>query len=396
MPRHLNEKVRRATCGNWRIEQGECRRRERRKRDVEANIPRPLYRHWVDDPSSDSPTKRLQIDEEALKQRRRLSFGSGDGMLSPDLPRESSAAIGTSMPRGENAQPPRERCHLLDLPAEIRHLIWEYAVGHRMIHIFYGTGVGYTEESRSTVPRLSCVECVHRPSPNGWENLMPCIPSCPDCGVAWDTLAGFMGKVRWYNTPAPNWDVLPPVDKRGGCGIERPNIEWRPLALVRTCRQIYSEAIDILYNTSTFRFPQTQSLIQRMAGDEQPKPIEDFIATVLPQRLERITRVSTGVCFPWFEALNDVVTRNLPSLRYLELRARLLGTRGNDTGSNTDALSQLVIGVQSRVPGARVVLRADLDERVPPRLGSQLPQELEVVITPDKAWERSGKWFPMV
>ncbi|KAI0189655.1 hypothetical protein F4808DRAFT_445274 [Astrocystis sublimbata] len=301
MPRHLNEKVRRATCGNWRIEQGECRRRERRKRDVEANIPRPLYRHC---------------------KGGGVSFGSGDGMLSPDLPRDGD-----------------------------RHLIWEYAV----------------EESRSTVPRLSCVECVHRPSPNGWENLMPCIPSCPDCGVAWDTLAGFMGKVRW-----------------GGCGIERPNIEWRPLALgsAANARASYSEAIDILYNTSTFRFPQTQSLIQRMAGDEQPKPIEDFIATVLPQRLERITRVSTGVCFPWFEALNDVVTRNLPSLRYLELRARLLGTRGNDTGSNTDALSQLVIGVQSR--------------RVPPRLGSQLPQELEVVITPDKAWERSGKWFPMV
>ncbi|GAW23129.1 hypothetical protein ANO14919_126790 [Xylariales sp. No.14919] len=369
----------RPTCGNARMEQGERRMADALSRRVEGNVPRPLYRHWTEDTDSGSPVRQLQIDQGALKQRRRLSFGYGDQMLSPESLRDA-------------AEPPRERCYLLDLPAEIRCLIWEYAVGNRTIHIFYSNPVGPWEERGNTVPKLRCVECVYRPSPNGWENLEPLNPTCADCGVVWDSCAECRGKVDWRNMPAPDWNVLPPPDQRGTCYRVEVNSDWQPLPLLTTCRKIYTEGINILYSTNTFRFPLPAP--SRGALHAQPKLIEDFSSTLLPQRLEQITRVSTGIYFPQFKALNDVLAQNLPGLRYLELRARI--PRGNydtDMDPDTGALSQLVMGVRSRVTGAKVVLRADLDNGVPLRLGTQLPEELEVVMTPDKAWERSGFIF---
>ncbi|RWA06178.1 hypothetical protein EKO27_g8925 [Xylaria grammica] len=220
------------------------------------------------------------------------------------------------------------------------------------------------------------------------------VTQCPslDCGVVWDSCAECRGKVDWRNMPAPGWNVLPPPDQRGTCYRVEVNSDWQPLPLLTTCRKIYTEGINILYSTNTFRFPLPAP--SRGALHAQPKLIEDFSATLLPQRLEQITRVSTGIYFPQFKALNDVLAQNLPGLRYLELRARI--PRGNydtDMDPDTGALSQLVMGVRSRVTGAKVVLRADLDNGVPLRLGTQLPEELEVVMTPDKAWERSGFIF---
>ncbi|KAI0975399.1 hypothetical protein F4678DRAFT_324756 [Xylaria arbuscula] len=369
----------RPRCGNASIEQGERRMAHILSMRVEGNVPRPLYRHWIDGTDPDSPEKKLQIDQEALKGRRRLSFGYGDQTPSP----QSLHNMGES---------PQERCYILDLPAEIRYLIWEYAVGNRTIHIFYSNPAGAWEERGNSMPKLRCVECIYRPSPNGWENLEPLSPSCADCGVVWDSFAECRGKVDWRNTPAPDWNVLPPIDQRGTCYRIDLDNDWQPLALLTTCRKIYTESIDVLYSTNTFRFP----LPAPWDGTPhaQPRPIEDFSSTILPQRLEQITRVSIGIYFPRFKVLNNTLTQNFPGLRYLELRARI-PTRNYaiNMDPDTGALSQLVTGVRSRVAGAKVVLRADLDNEVPPSLGTQLPEELEVAVTPDEAWERSCFFF---
>ncbi|KAI1276237.1 hypothetical protein F5Y07DRAFT_137835 [Xylaria sp. FL0933] len=368
-------------CGNARIEQSQREMADAMSRRVAGNVPRPLYRYWTEDTDSGSLGRQLQIDQGALKQRHRLSSSYGDQMLSPESLRHV-------------AELPSERCYILDLPAEIRRLIWEHAVGNRTIHIFYSNPTGPWEEERGdTVPKLRCVECVYRPSPNGWENLEPLNPSCADCGVVWDSCAECRGRVDWKNVPAPDWDVLPPSSQRGTCHRVDVDNGWQPLALLTSCRMIYTEGINILYSTNTFRFPlPVPSCLSRPHA--QPKPIEDFASTLLPQRLEQVTRVSVGIWFPQFKALNDVLARNLPGLRYLELRARI---PRSDYKINMDpdlgALSQLVMRVRSSMPRAKVVLRADLDTGVPPRLGTQLPEGLEVVATPDEAWERSGFMF---
>ncbi|KAI1360895.1 hypothetical protein F5Y08DRAFT_316382 [Xylaria arbuscula] len=148
-----------------------------------------------------------------------------------------------------------ERCYILDFPAEIRHHIWEYVVGNRTIHIFYRNPPGLWEERGDAVPKLKCVECVYRPSPNGWENLEPHRPSCADCGVVWDSCGECRGKVQWRNVPAHDWDVLSPSEQRRTFRMCSVDNYWQLLDLLTTCRAIYTEGINILYRTNTFSFP---------------------------------------------------------------------------------------------------------------------------------------------
>ncbi|KAK5634302.1 hypothetical protein RRF57_010016 [Xylaria bambusicola] len=364
--------------GTERVVSGLRRLTESLSRRVEGNVPRPLYRHWVEVTDSDPPERYLQIDQGALEQRRRLSL---DG--------EQKLSLGSLRNVVESTP---KRCYILDLPAEIRCLIWEYVVGNRKIHIFYSNPINPWQEGDNTMPKLRCVECNYRPSPNGWENLGALNPTCPDCGVIWDSCAECRGKVDWRNTLSPDWNVLPPPGQWGTCSIVDIKREWQPLALLTTCRQTYTEGIHVLYSTNTFCFPLPAPW--RGPPHAQPKPIEDFSSSILPQRLEQITRISIGIYFPKFKALNDVLAQNLPSLRYLELRARIpRGDYEANMDPDTGALSQLVFGVRSRVEGAKIVLRADLDHGVPPRLGTQLPEGLEIVVAPDQAWERSGFLF---
>ncbi|KAI1349813.1 hypothetical protein F5Y01DRAFT_171190 [Xylaria sp. FL0043] len=357
-------------CGNAMIEPGEREMADAMSRRIEGNVPRPLYRHWTEDTDSVSLGRQLQIDQGALKQRRRLSLGYGHQMLSSESLRNV-------------AELPSERCCILDLPAEIRCLIWEYAVGNRTIHIFYSNPAEFWEERGGTVPKLRCVECVYRPSPNGWENSEPLQPSCADCGVVWNFCVECRGRVAWRDGPS---------GQRGTCYTVDVDNGWQPLALLTTCRKIYTEGIHILYSTNTFRFPLPIPWLDE--PHTQPKPIEDFASTLLPQRLEQITRISVGIWFPQFKALDDVLARNLPGLRYLELRARIPSRIHKiNTDPDLGPLSQLVMRVRSSVPRAKVVLRADLDYQVSPRLGTQLPEGLEVVARPDEAWDKSGFIF---
>ncbi|KAF2110739.1 hypothetical protein BDV96DRAFT_199100 [Lophiotrema nucula] len=120
-------------------------------------------------------------------------------------------------------------CHLYRLPYEIRDLIWQYALGGHHIHIVKRRG------------RLGSVYCpAEDPLDDSRKDL--CLLSRND--------AGFYTPTAW-----------PP--------------DVKPLGLLRSCRQIYSEAIEYLYSLNTFSFDDFTLL-----------PI--FLSMLLPQRRKLI------------------------------------------------------------------------------------------------------------
>ncbi|CAI6325313.1 unnamed protein product [Periconia digitata] len=108
-------------------------------------------------------------------------------------------------------------CQLWRLPPEIRALIWMFVVGGGHVHIV------------RTQKRLVGVYC---PAKDPTDPLHK------------DLCVSKMDKYDYYHDPSP-W----PMDRR-------------PLSLLLTCRQIYSEAINLLYSTNTFAFsgPKTCEL----------------------------------------------------------------------------------------------------------------------------------------
>ncbi|KAF2465612.1 uncharacterized protein BDR25DRAFT_85496 [Lindgomyces ingoldianus] len=116
-------------------------------------------------------------------------------------------------------------CEFYKLPFEIRELIWKYAVGGHFIHITRKKG------------RLSNVYCPAKDPTN---------PDRRDICLLSRDHHGFYVPTRWPR-------------------------DMRPLALIMTCRQIYSEAINFLYSLNTFSFDEVDVVIA-------------FFATLLPHR----------------------------------------------------------------------------------------------------------------
>ncbi|KAI0968496.1 hypothetical protein F4678DRAFT_201264 [Xylaria arbuscula] len=381
-------------CGTGRLQ---AEQRKRITTRVRANLPRPLYRHT-------KSKERYAVDEAALNGRRRLSLGEYDQEKPKKLKGLLSRAKQAVLLRRGGTKPPRERNRLLELPAEIRVRIWQFALGNRTIHIFYGEPVKrqpfvfplktslfplrikHVKKSKRMIRRLSFVECVHRADPNGWENRHPLHSGCPDCGVLWNSFSECTGKVQWADTPDAGWTTS---DKMVSIvAVER---EWKPLALLSTCRQIYNEAIDLLYSDNTFHFPLSYENSHFSFSYMHSKSIRDFSNTILVQRLNRITRVSTTTFInsPKFGNLSDALAQHLPGLRYLELQALMAEDHvWRHIGPDMAALPKLVREMRNRVTGARVILRADLDSRVLPVLNFELPDGLEVITVPEEVWER--------
>ncbi|KAI0876101.1 hypothetical protein GGS24DRAFT_452543 [Hypoxylon argillaceum] len=385
-------------------------RREARLRKIihtrmQLNLPRPLYRHRVQNHGSSS---RYAFDQAALNRRRRLSLGAGNEGQTKKLQgllRRARRAV--LLHRGWH-KPPLERSRLLELPAELRALIWKYALGNRTIHIFYGMPIKRqpyvfplkqslfplrirrVRKDDKLIRRLCFVECVHRPSPNGWENRHPLDHGCLDCGVLWNLFGECTGKVQWEDTPDAGWSTCPPADEMGKPNIVAVEREWKPLALLSTCRQIYTEAIDLLYSDNTFHFPLPHAHSHYSLSQKHPEPIRDFSSTILAQRLNGITRIATTILVnsPHLEGLSNVLAQELPNLQYLELQAIMAEeTDWVFPPANVEALSKVVREMNNRVAGARVILRADLDSKVLSLLDIPLPNGLQVIKVPDEVRE---------
>ncbi|ORX95150.1 hypothetical protein BCR34DRAFT_200571 [Clohesyomyces aquaticus] len=121
-------------------------------------------------------------------------------------------------------------CKLYKLPYEVRKIIWHYAVGSNFIHIVRKKG------------RLGSV-CCPAEDPTGKDRRDICLLSRDYYG-------------RYVPTAWPN--------------------DIRLLSLITSCRQIYSETVDVLYSQNTFSFDESD-----LFGA--------FIASILPKRKNLLT-----------------------------------------------------------------------------------------------------------
>ncbi|KAJ4413010.1 hypothetical protein N0V82_008598 [Gnomoniopsis sp. IMI 355080] len=176
------------------------------------------------------------------------------------------------------------------LPPEIRYLIWNEAIGSRVLHI--------VRKRR----RLLAMECVESFSPD----LETTVHTC--------------------------WGLSTTMGRRDGFYLgSRSRYPTRPanlLPLLQTCRRIYREAVTVLYENNVFDINHVDTLAY-------------LGRTVLPQRLNRIRVLKFSFRFEhWDAAPYDLATwsETCDSLTRLagleELTIHLTGYDGRPVAGN--------------------------------------------------------------
>ncbi|KAF2193748.1 hypothetical protein K469DRAFT_745230 [Zopfia rhizophila CBS 207.26] len=130
------------------------------------------------------------------------------------------------------------KCDFWKLPFEIREQIWKYAVGGHHIHILKRKG------------RLGNAYCPATDSTDPDRRDFCCLPKDEN---------GFTVPTAWPR-------------------------DTRPLGLMMSCRQIYSETINFLYSHNTFSFDDFNVLII-------------FTSNILPHRLKLVSSIHISWCF---------------------------------------------------------------------------------------------------
>lgn len=146
-------------------------------------------------------------------------------------------------------QPAQQYCTFLaKLPLELRFKIYKYVLGYSIIHIF------------ALRRRMGHAKC----SANKESDIeRACLPQDHE-----------------YTCRHPIWGDDEPWNP--------PTLSQADLALLRTCRQIYAESIDIPYSSNMFDFATAESF-------------NSFARTILPRRLAVITSLAIGFfdIFEW-------------------------------------------------------------------------------------------------
>ncbi|KAL5356473.1 hypothetical protein BJX96DRAFT_142862 [Aspergillus floccosus] len=191
-------------------------------------------------------------------QKQRVTFAP------QPLPRRRPRALSCPLPLSPKSRLPWNLFHksapqqrtsdqsqsaLARLPWEIRHQIWSYVLGGRLLHIVRGHKT------------LLVIECLEDFGPDletrqhgcwGWS-----------CGPPFDWLGFYMQPQDGH--PARPANLLP---------------------LLQTCRVIYTEAVAVLYESNIFDFNHLDSLLY-------------FRQSVLPQRLNQIRRLNLSWDIQW-------------------------------------------------------------------------------------------------
>ncbi|KGO72455.1 hypothetical protein PITC_076320 [Penicillium italicum] len=182
----------------------------------------------------------------------------------------------------EQTQSPLFKC----LPTEIRLLIWEHYLCSRMLHIIRPNRRKWKGSHKQMVGVL-CSEP---------RNLCPCSHHC------WGLVAR-----------RPPGNCITPMNHGS---YYHENSEWRIdtkrtdfVPLLQTCRRVYSEAIDMVFQKNTFLFNHTDTVI-------------DFSNTLLPQRMSLIRTLQLGFPDPGnpsWERCCQVLATKLPGLKTLTI-----------------------------------------------------------------------------
>ncbi|KAE9378625.1 hypothetical protein N431DRAFT_459958 [Stipitochalara longipes BDJ] len=194
---------------------------------------------------------------------------------------------------------------LMRLPAEIRISIYEAVLGHRRVHILFRSGPERAEHE-------SIVRGEYRIRERwewSWWNTICTWDHNEDAAyknIMTDDICGYAKHFDWSKQ---HWA---PTTTAGMQKLE--------FAILLTCRKIYSEAIDLLYRTTTFVF-------------NDPNLFRIFPHFLLPRRFEAITsiegvwrmpaptryEVPTDSGFTRFWNQMFTILANMPSLNHLKI-----------------------------------------------------------------------------
>ncbi|KAJ5189526.1 hypothetical protein N7491_005855 [Penicillium cf. griseofulvum] len=182
----------------------------------------------------------------------------------------------------DQAESPLFEC----LPAEVRLLIWESYLCSRMLHILRPNQRKWKRSDRKIIGIL-CSEP---------HNLCPCSHHC------WGLLAR-----------RPVGNCITPMHygshyyENSEWGFDTRRVDFVPL--LQTCRRVYSEVIDIIFQKNTFLFNHTDTII-------------DFSHTLLPQRVSMIRTLQFSFPDPGGPSWNiccQVLATKLPGLKKLTI-----------------------------------------------------------------------------
>ena len=149
------------------------------------------------------------------------------------------------------------------LPVELRRSIWlEVLNGSTTtLHVVHKSHIERIKniDYRVSLPRLGCWQCTLIPHISSVHEYFPPFKHAPSCS---GSLSG--GHSRTLGPAAPYGNYLP---------------------LLLTCRQIYTESIDLLYSSHVFSFADTGML-------------NVIASTILPQRLKSIRKLHLERALP--------------------------------------------------------------------------------------------------
>lgn len=268
------------------------------------------------------------------KRRRRLSVSQDENT------RSLRVADWFGEKRDHTAQV--EESRLLSLPAEIRDMIWKYAMGGRDLHITSGEQAKHQPRTRQSlwlkhetnrwkVARChGYVDCSRLDFQPMWQ-LHPQAPGggivrdgkrwtssegyhCGTCGQFFD----YSDFGEWLPTTMVteyNEADASPLRPDGGELMQRKRSQdaWNPLELLQTCRLIYREALPHLYKSNHFKLWTHQQAV-------------DWPTTLLPATRNLITSLYVPIRVRWHYDIGiyDVDTMltslsKLENLRYVEI-----------------------------------------------------------------------------
>ncbi|KAF2791340.1 hypothetical protein K505DRAFT_67399 [Melanomma pulvis-pyrius CBS 109.77] len=187
------------------------------------------------------------------KRKRRLSITADGG---PEVRTRVSTLVPNFMrkSRGQHTSP-QSQCAFLKLPPEIRNQIYRLALGDQLLHIIPSLVPSSTLPPRfSWKPqpfrlRLDYAPCKYSQNPGAGGSVTPDPHSL--CAI-WINGEGEL------HSEAQNQDRSVFGARYRRWWIRRKGV----LALVKTCRIIYSEAIPLLYSTNTFSFQSPKTFLQ--------------------------------------------------------------------------------------------------------------------------------------
>ncbi|CAG8216316.1 unnamed protein product [Penicillium salamii] len=238
--------------------------------------------------------KKSRPQNDECKTFKNESLASRLRPLTPPLP-EANDSIQTSSSRPWRlSRSKRQEQQTFDqnqsplfnrLPAEVRLLIWEHYLSNQRLHMILSNQHTW-KQSDSKIIGLSCSDS---------RDYCPCTHHC--WGQRARRPAGGCVEVikhvdsRWHEEHEWNFDT--------------GRVDFVPL--LQTCRAIYSESIDMMYQNNTFLFNNTSTIV-------------DLSHTLLPQRMDLIRNVQLSFSDPGgptWEACCQVLATRMPNLRNL-------------------------------------------------------------------------------